>query len=171
MLSFPFPFRTFRKIAETFPSCRLLLSWERKGPFTFRKIAETFPTCNLSWERKGPFPVATFPGKGKDLSQLTTFLGKDGTFTNMNKIDLLLQGYPFSRLFTKDILTKTDLPLSLSPPFFGILQNCHDHLKKAILHYTEANVPEFNKKLLPSKVLKDKKNFLNMGHASEKRFC
>ena len=31
---FPFPFRTFRKIAETFPSCRLLLSWERKGPFT-----------------------------------------------------------------------------------------------------------------------------------------
>ena len=65
MLSFPFPFRTFRKIAETFPSCRLLLSWERKGPFTFRKIAETFPSCK------------TFPGKGKDLSQLTPFLGKD----------------------------------------------------------------------------------------------
>ena len=58
----PFRERTFPKIAETFPSCKILLSWERtfhfsqlqiysfpgKGPFTFPKIAETFPSCWIS---------------------------------------------------------------------------------------------------------------------------
>ena len=80
MLSFPLS--KLSQIDESFPSCRVVLSWERKGPFpvaTFPKIDETFPSCNLSWERKGPFPVATFPGKGKDLSQLQTFLEKERT--------------------------------------------------------------------------------------------
>ena len=78
---------------QAFPVC----NWERKGPFpvanwerihqfwerifpgkgSFPKIDESFPSCSLSWERKGPLPVATFPGKGKDHSQLQPFLGKD----------------------------------------------------------------------------------------------
>ena len=59
------------QIDETFPSCRQLLSWERKGrkgSLTFSKIDETFPSCSLSF----PFPVAAF----LFLSQLQPFLSQ-----------------------------------------------------------------------------------------------
>ena len=70
------PFLSFHlshlsQIDETFPSCRQLLSWERKGrkgSLTFSKIDETFPSCSLSF----PFPVAAF----LFLSQLQPFLSQ-----------------------------------------------------------------------------------------------
>ena len=62
---------SFPKMTETFPSCKLLLSWERKGSFPFQerilsfpKITETFPSCSF------PKIADTFPScnQGKDLS-------------------------------------------------------------------------------------------------------
>ena len=63
-------------------------------PFpSFPKLMNPFPVAEYSFPGKGkdlsqlqpfpklmkPFPVATFPGKGKDLSQLQTFLEKERT--------------------------------------------------------------------------------------------
>ena len=36
---------SFPKITETFPSCKLLLSWERKGSFPFPKLLIPFPVA------------------------------------------------------------------------------------------------------------------------------
>ena len=86
MLSFPFPFRTFRsyrsgkgKVLSQLQISPFLGKDPFLGKELFQKLLKPFPVAEgafLGKERTFP-SCATFPGKGKDLSQLQPFLGKD----------------------------------------------------------------------------------------------
>ena len=100
-----FPLSSFPKMTESFPSCRLLLSWERKGSFPFPKWLKPFPVANYS-----------FPGKGKD-----PFLSQN--YWNLSQLQLSQNCWhlsqlqprkgPFNPLFASTSLAASSFSMSV----------------------------------------------------------
>ena len=92
-------------MTESFPSCRLLLSWERKGSFPFPKWLKPFPVANYS-----------FPGKGKD-----PFLSQN--YWNLSQLQLSQNCWhlsqlqprkgPFNPLFASTSLAASSFSMSV----------------------------------------------------------